>query len=157
MLTERGVIEELLARKLIDTSALVDGAITVTDSSRRNHNHRVTVTSGPSYFLKQGVEAERIATLTREAALYRAIHTREEARAVSALTPQFYDFDSDKALLILQHVADARTMWDLYTEKGGFRSDIASATGRALADVHSLKPSTDWGEAGAVAPRPWVL
>jgi aminoglycoside phosphotransferase (APT) family kinase protein len=157
LLTEGGIIQELRARELIGTAALVDGDIRVTNASRRNHNFCATTARGPSYFLKQGVDEERAATLAREAALYRAIHAQDEARPVSVYLPAFYDFDSEKAILILEQLTAFQTLRELHSVKGRFRTDVASALGRALSALHSVRQMPECSATAAGLPPPWIL
>lgn len=139
MLTQRQVVPYLLERGLIDPSSIVNGDLTIAEVSRRNHNFKVVRARGPSYLLKQGITPDTAATVAREAAIYELFNNdrRLKQRDLSRYLPQFYNYDFQERILVLELVRDAEDFRKYHIRRRRFSTRLASMTGQVLAEFHS--------------------
>src|SRR5579884_3509285 len=105
MLTQNDVVPYLMQRKLLSAEAIVDGNLSIVDASRRNRNFKVASEQGPCLLLKQGVGAERMATISNEATVYQNLLAKE---GLGRYLPSFYGYDPEEAVLILELLPDAQ-------------------------------------------------
>lgn len=65
MLADTEIVPYLIGQGLLSARSVVAGDVVLTIVSRRNRSCKVTCAEGPSYFVKQGVDDERRATVAR--------------------------------------------------------------------------------------------
>jgi aminoglycoside phosphotransferase (APT) family kinase protein len=147
MLSERQVVDFLLAKGLLPAETVVDGDLAIYDASRRNRNFKVMSGSGPSFLVKQGVGAEGRATLANEAGVYQALAAG--AGRVGRYLPTLHAHDPDHGMLVLELIASARSLAE-HQSRGRFSTSVAANVGRALGSLH--------GESAGVpeAERPYA-
>jgi aminoglycoside phosphotransferase (APT) family kinase protein len=133
MLSEREVVDFLMANGLLEPRTVVDGDIAVFDASRRNRNFRVISRSGPSYLVKQAATADGGDTLANEAALYQALAAN--GNGLRRYLPAFHGYDPSHSLLVLELVQDGRSLAE-HQARGRFSAGVAKAVGRALGALH---------------------
>jgi thiamine kinase-like enzyme len=146
MLNELEVVSYLLERGLLRQKDFVNGNVAVVNTSRRNHNFQVLSPSG-SYQLKQAVGPDRVATISREAALYQALHSEHGAARVARYLPKFRGYDSEQSLLILEFVHDVETIRERQERAGTAPASAADEVAEALAALHSaqgVNVAQDW-------------
>ncbi|MES1245756.1 MAG: phosphotransferase [Acidobacteriota bacterium] len=119
----------------------------------RNQSYRLSVQGGASLFAKLGYDADRAATVAREAALYRLLL---QARTDVPLAP-FRGYDPVLHLLGVGWV-EGRTLEDAL-RRGGPRAGAGRALGRALVALHQVPPSAAAEALGVNNPgsAPWIL
>jgi aminoglycoside phosphotransferase (APT) family kinase protein len=164
MLTQEEFALYLLQRGLVTPAVIGAGDLEVQDASRRHRSFKVISERGPSYLLKQGVDAERTAALAHEAAVYRllqpdtgdiGLEARPERRGtgqagepkpppdspVSPLRtylPRCYGYDSDEHLLVLELLPGAESLHEYHARRGRCPTRLAAQIGRALGLLHRL-------------------
>jgi hypothetical protein len=161
MLTQRDIAPYLLRRNLIDPASIVQGDLTVLDASRRNRNFKVLSFRGPSYLLKQGISPDRVTTIGREAATYQFMHGGRQTQTVGLTDyiPQFYSYDLQERVLILELVREAEDFRQHHARRGRFSTTLAATMGKALATLHNVPLLGDRSQEGLLFADqiPWVL
>jgi hypothetical protein len=160
VLTQRNVAAYLLRRNLIHSASIIAGDLTVLDVSRRNCNFKVISTHGPSYLLKQGISPDRDATIVHEGAVYRLFHRHSGSQwvGICRYVPQFYVYDEQERVLVLELIRDAEDLYEHHARTGRFASSIASTMGVALAALHCKSPAHITKEELFLLNRvPWVF
>jgi aminoglycoside phosphotransferase (APT) family kinase protein len=157
MLSQRQVVPYLLQRNLLSPAHIVAGDVVVTDISRRHHNYKVTVGRSAGYVIKQGIGHDRIAALTREAAIYTLLAggTTELGRYL----PHCYTYDAEEHVLVLELVGGAQNLRE-YHQRGHFAPSLARKLGTALGTLHHLTqavPTGSTAERDVAAQPPWIL
>ena len=135
MLSQHDVVPYLLSRGLISSRCVVDGNVAILDNSRRNRNYRIISADG-CHLLKQAVGADRIETLSREAAIYQQLFSSNQKNGIAAYLPRFCAYDSEQHVLILELIQDAETLRDQQQRLGRVSSHSAKKAADALAALH---------------------
>ena len=135
MLSQHEVVPYLLARGLLTSQSVVEGDVAVEDVSRRNRNFLVASPSG-RYLLKQAVGPDRVQTISREAAFYRAVFEKENG--FSRYLPKFYLYDKEQDILIIESLENAETLREQQTRTGRSSSRVAEELAEALAALHQM-------------------
>jgi hypothetical protein len=133
MLDQSQTAHYLLSLGLVEPSAVVDGGLTVLDTSRRNRVFIVATRSGPTYAVKQAGPRSRL-TLENEATVLRGL---AKAPQLAGQVPTVVHQDPKLALLVLRSVGGARD-WSEHHSAGRFPHAPARALGRSLAALHGL-------------------
>lgn len=158
MLTQSQIARYLLGRDLISTASLVGSDFVVTEASCRNRNFRAGSSTGPSYFLKQGVGSEATRTVAHEARVYRFLNESPEAKRFLPSVPPFVQYDAEGKVLILESLREARDLREHVYQTGRFPISAASALGRALSRLHLISASDATARAFGMEERlPWIL
>ena len=157
------VLHELLRRGLLQKSELLDGGITVADSTSRHRNALVMRRARPGYFVKEAVPTQpmSVQTLMREAATYALVQQPDSALApLAPLMPKFHVWDPTQRLLVLELLPGAENVGAHVRRTNTFSPEIAAQFGRALATYHSRTAGTiSAATYGHIFPRtvPWAL
>jgi len=138
MLSLEGVISFLLARGLIHERRIVDGDILVLNASRRNLNFKVVSERSPGYLIKQGVGADKIPTVAREAAVYQFFGSHPLFQPLSSFLPHCYSYDPEECTLVLELVEESQSLAEYHRRHRGFPIRHGSALGEALGTLHRL-------------------
>src|SRR5215467_1981421 len=117
MLTQREVVPYMIQHKLVSVDSFVDGDLVVEDASRRNRNFKVISERAPSYFLKQGINPEELATVKNEAILYEFFWSDKALDELRHYLPQFYMYDSSEHLLVLEFLRDSQDLQGYYIHR----------------------------------------
>jgi hypothetical protein len=75
MLTQRAAALYLLERGFVSAESIVESDLVIADASRRNRNFKVISERDTCYLLKQGITADGIETIAREAAVYQRLQS----------------------------------------------------------------------------------
>jgi|HubBroStandDraft_6_1064221.scaffolds.fasta_scaffold04202_5 thiamine kinase-like enzyme len=135
MLSQREVVPYLLSRGLLTSQSIVEGDLVVDDVSRRNHNFLVASPSG-RYLLKQAAGPDRLQTISREAAFYKAVSEKESE--FSHYVPKFYLYDKERGILIIESLENAETLREQQMRTGRASSRVAEELAEALAAFHQF-------------------
>lgn len=135
MLSQHEVVPYLLARGLLTSQSVVEGELIVDDVSRRNHNFLVASPSG-RYLLKQAAGPERVQTISREVAFYKAVSEKENG--FSRYLPRFYLYDEDRHILVIESLENAETLREQQMRTGRSSSRVAEELADALAALHQI-------------------
>jgi aminoglycoside phosphotransferase (APT) family kinase protein len=186
MLTPEEVVPYLLQRRLVPPEVIDGGHLVVRDAFSRHRSFEVISEHGPSYLLKQGIDAEREAALAHEAAVYRLLRPESGDTGVEAgpktrdagqvgkpaprpglsgsplcvYLPRCYGYDADEHLLILELLPGAENLREYHARRGRFSTRLAAQIGRALGILHGLPAAvmTRVATSPRFAPQPpWVL
>jgi aminoglycoside phosphotransferase (APT) family kinase protein len=133
MLSEREVVDRLMATGLLSPATIVAGDLAIHDASRRNRNFKVVSERGPSFLVKQGFGAEGRATVANEAAVYQVLAAR--APDLGRYVPRFYGHDPEQAMIVLELVESAHSLTE-HQARGRFSQQVARSVGRALGALH---------------------
>jgi len=161
----------LLDRRHIHPDAVVDGGLTMVDTSRRNHNVMVKAEPAVRLFVKQGhsdplsVQSPPYWTgsgsLAHEAVVYSLLGSlpRQGSRGeISAALPRCHGFDAGHDLLILESLPDALDLTSYHTRTGRFPATVGGQLGAALADLHKRATEAAQRRPADFPGRiPWVL
>ena len=145
---DREVIAYLLERGLLQPEHIVDGTLRAWNVSRRNRNYRIVWKNGPGLVLKQAEGASRIATLAREAAVYRFFQSAENSAALAQYLPSFHFYDDENHVLVLPVIPGSESMTLYHGRRGRLSVILAGALGEALAALHTVSragPPPDLG------------
>lgn len=157
------VVHELLRRGLLDKSEIVDGDVTVADSTSRHRNALVMRRGRPGYFVKEAVPTQpmSVETLMREAATYALVQQADSVLAtLASIMPRFHVWDPRQRLLVLELLPDAENVGAHVRRTNTFSPDIAAQFGKALATYHSRTAGTITAAThGSMFPGmiPWAL
>ena len=157
---EREVVLYLLRSNLINSQAIVEGNISVVNTSRRNRNFKVISEQGPCYLVKQGINPEGIATVAHEAAVYRLLQADTGNGGLNRYVPRFYNYNPQENILILELLRDALTLRTYHMQRGRSSTAHAKVLGKALATLHCLRQravSVNEENHNLSRNPPWVL
>jgi hypothetical protein len=159
----------LLDQRHIHPDAVVDGGLTIVDTSRRNHNALVSAEPAVGLFVKQGhSDPVQPATgwtgsgsLAHEAAVYSLLGSlprHGRSGAVRAALPRCYGFDTGRGLLVLEALPDALDLISYQTRAGRFPVTMGSRLGIVLADLHDCATAAARRRPADFPGRvPWAL
>jgi Ser/Thr protein kinase RdoA (MazF antagonist) len=133
MLEQSDIAHYLLSLGLVKPRAVVEEALTVVDTSRRNCVFLAATREGPTYVVKQA-SPQGTRTLEHEAAVLGAL---ADAKELAMQVPKVMHYESDTGRLVLRTAAHARD-WNEHHGAGRFPRTLAAALGRALANLHRL-------------------
>jgi aminoglycoside phosphotransferase (APT) family kinase protein len=144
----------LLDRKLLSTSAVVDGRLRVVDASRLNRVFVVTAEHGRCFVLKCASETGGTG-VAREAAVLERLWSVDTSSELAMCLPALVDYDSTESVLILEAARDARDL-RRHHARGRFSCALARKAGRALALVHAIPPAALNGLQNPADPTSWM-
>ncbi len=154
-------LPRLLEWGLIDEARAAAGGLEASRVSRRNLNLRVTGRGGGGFLIKQpdpGVP-DSVATLRAEGRFYAFCQREPRAAAVAELLVRLRHHQSEDAVLVLELLPGARTLWRKCRDAASaFPLEPVRALGRALGTVHAtfrlpeLAGNPRLGELGEDAP-----
>ena len=163
--TSAEIIEYLLDERLITTRDIVDGDVRAVPVGGRNRNVRVVSANGRSYFVKQAEPGDATAaeTVAREAAFYERVRDDDAWTGLRDVVPRCLAFDSRRALLTLELIADACNAHELDDIDGPTAFPrIGALLGAALAACHAAPSRATNATARDAAVEhdlgpPWIL
>jgi len=135
MAKQHEVITHLLRRGLLTTEQIVAGDIELNNASRRHANVTVTISNGPSYFVKLGLDAEKRSALANEASVYRVFAGMPE-RSLRDFTPALVHYDEEHAILVLELVEGARNFRQVHAGGSLPSPGTHAMLGESLALLH---------------------
>lgn len=159
----RRVVHYMVQRGLTGEHTLLDGDLTLVEASRRNANLKVMQLLGPSYLLKQGVDADTRQTVAHEAAMYVYIAALPENCELRRYFVHCQAYEVAEHILILELLPEARSLNEEQATSGRFSRHLAGDLGRALAACHSAPcPCAELPQERAVSIQfplelPWAL
>jgi hypothetical protein len=159
-LSEAGIVRYMLDQGLLRRSDIAAGHLLVVPASRQHRNFLVRSGEAETgWFVKQpGANGPmEHAGISREAAFYWLVSTRDPFRAMGDLVPSYVQYDPLRPILVLDAARGTPPHRRQSLDKG-FPPAIGEAVGRALAAVHQIARE-DAGEAATLIPEepPWVL
>jgi thiamine kinase-like enzyme len=155
MLHRAQLIPYLLERSLITAESVVAGHVSIENASRRNQNFAVVCRDGPVYFIKQGIDIDRIRSVTHEARVYQALSVDPDiSRLCGQFLIRYVDHDDSQGALILEFLPDARNLKDHHQRVGRFSRKAGALLGEALKSFHSLPKGVT---PSAELHKPWIL
>jgi hypothetical protein len=159
VLAHAEVARYLLRRDLLRPSSIVDDGLEVVEVSRRNLAFRVTTSEGPCYFLKQGIDPDRSATVAHEAMVYRMFGSCDDADGLRRHVPGYVDFDAQRALLVLELLRPCEDFSRYQARTGRCAVTLGRRFGVALSALH--RQGTRAAKRSAAGSfhgrRPWAL
>ena len=129
----------LLAQKLIDKSAIIDGELKITNAARRNRNLLVEEQRSGGYLLKQQDDLdEGYGTLQNEAAFYTYCLKHLPDRRLKDFLPEFVCFDAERNVLVLRLLRHVKDLWQHYRnyDNDHFPIEVPRNLGEGLALLH---------------------
>lgn len=102
------MIEFLVSQSLLDQADIVDGNLRVLGESRRNLNFKITTDRQKHYLVKQGVGAERSATLKSEAVFLRGAWSDESFVQLRKHLPRMRAWDRLRRILVVDLLPDSQ-------------------------------------------------
>lgn len=162
LLTSHNIAYYLIEHGLIGFADIVNGDLTIAETTRRNRNFRVFRKGGQSYFVKQiqGWTPQAIATLQCEAACYSLAQSDPKFAGLAALMPAYRLYDSTRQALVTELLPEAEDLSEYHRRLGRFPADIALSLGRSLGAYHrntAVAPSDGPHAAFFRKQMPWIL
>lgn len=155
--TPYDVVSYLLKRRLLRPEHVVEADFVIRDLTRRNKNHKVTATGGPSYLVKQSMDPRNVATLVNEA---RVCHLLSSAGTLVLRdsVPRCRDYDAEGGILVLEAAPDGRSLAACHAETGRIPLLLARSLGKVLAAVHRAIRALEPAHAADLPyHRPWLF
>jgi aminoglycoside phosphotransferase (APT) family kinase protein len=137
MISPQGIARYLLRRKLLRGGENFAAGFSIANASRRNHVLRVMHNRSTSYLIKQGIDAERIRTIEREASVYQALGGSTK---LSPYLPGYYGYDPGHQILILGLFTGTQDLRSYHESRARPPAFIGAMLGEALAEIHSYRP-----------------
>ena len=162
MITLSEIPSFLLAKDLIQERSIVEGDLSISEASRRNHNIVVVREHGASYFLKEGVDQERSATLINEGKFYEFLQSipNLQNKGYDRYLPKFYGYDTYHRILILEYLPGGQNLREYQLQHRYLPLYLARVLGDALGVIHSVTNVVqfqgNFWENSLVGP-PWIL
>jgi aminoglycoside phosphotransferase (APT) family kinase protein len=141
------VVRYLLDRGLLEVTSIVDGDLVVLDATRRNRNIKVFRSEGPSYLVKQGIDADGRATVAHEAAVYDLLGRSPERNGLARHLPRVFEFEPETGTLVLELFDRASDLRAHHARLARFPVGLGADLGRGLAHLHRIP----LGGAGSIA------
>lgn len=141
MLSVDDVAPFLLERRLLEERPIVAGDVLVVQVPRRNHNFKVISERGAGYFLKQGLGADRIRSVTHEAHVYRWFESLPTFRILERFLPTCCLYDSKECTLVLALVEGSQSLDEYHRRRRRLPRALGSVLGEALGSLHHLTRS----------------
>jgi aminoglycoside phosphotransferase (APT) family kinase protein len=154
MLEKRDVVAYLLRRRLLSARAVVENALTIQETPRRNRNFIVIHGDGSGYFLKQGDRTGGVGSIAHEATMYRLLQSAAATRNAGQVLPRSIEYDSEARVLTLEYVSGARNLRQYHERLGRYPKRFGRRLGVLLGLLHR---HTDAASDCVVHPAPWVL
>jgi aminoglycoside phosphotransferase (APT) family kinase protein len=147
ILTTRNLPTYLLSRGLISHDSVVDGDLTITDSSHRNRAFRVRRGAQPGYFVKQvrQWDAASISYWESEVGCYQRL-------SGNAIIPWHYATDFESRVLVLDLLADSETLSEYHKRFASVSALVGRKQGSVLSELHRTTQGAE--EPGRI---PWIL
>lgn len=139
-LSESAAVHYLLERGLLTPTAIVEGNLTVADSSRRNRNLQVLSDRPPSYLLKQAAPGGGGDILAREAAVYERLNRPAEGAPMAPFLPRCYGHDPEAGILVIDLIRDGENLVRYHERLGRCPAPAGRAMGLVLGRLHSRVP-----------------
>jgi hypothetical protein len=136
MLDQAHVIPYLLERELVGADQVVDGQVTVAESSRRNRSFQVVCDRGASLLVKCGTGPSGRATVAHEARVYRALHGLPAGAGLGQFIQRFYAYDPDRQVLVVELLSPAEDAREYHARRKSFPEAAAAQFGNALSTLH---------------------
>ncbi|AMY09268.1 Phosphotransferase enzyme family protein [Luteitalea pratensis] len=139
------VVHELIRRGLMQKSEIIDGGLTVADSTSRHRNSLVMRKAGAGYFVKEAVPTQpmSVQTLMREAATYALVQQANGTLApLAAMMPRCHVWDPVQRLLVLELLPGAENLAAHARRTNRFSETLAAQFGCALATYHGRAAGT---------------
>lgn len=137
-LTAYNLPHYLISKGVITAESLVNADFVLTEVGRRNRNFKIIRRRQPGLFVKQvkSTEAQAIATLHREALLYRAVGSNP-AYVGATMVPKFVDYDERRRVLIVNLAENSESLAERHFREGTYREDSAKLLGEGMARIHT--------------------
>jgi hypothetical protein len=146
------VVPYLVETGLLAEEVIADGGIMVDAVPRRHQNLRVTLPAGArGFFVKQAdvLAVGAHESVAAEGRFYVGVPNRP---ALARIVPSLLRYDEDRRVVVLEQLADHRTVRELIVAEGPLRfpTRMWRQMGELLAVVHAAAP-------GERARVPWIL
>ncbi|MGD1836999.1 MAG: phosphotransferase [Nitrososphaeraceae archaeon] len=128
----------MIKNGFISIRSFVDGDILIKERSRRNLNFQV-ISRERSYLVKQGLDKERINTISNEAIVYDFFHRNIKIREkMEVLIPRLYKYDPKQNILVIELVKDGKNLQEYYLSTSRLSLKHAETIGKILGTLHNL-------------------
>ncbi|HEX3393775.1 MAG TPA: phosphotransferase [Acidimicrobiales bacterium] len=156
MLADAEIVPYLIEQGLVSARSVVAGDVVLTTVSRRNRSCKVTCAEGPSYFVKQGVDDERRATVAREAAVHRHL---ERDPTMAGYLPEVYLVDDDSSVFVSELCGAGEDVREGQVRSSRFSLLQPRSLGQALARLGDVRATAELRTVLGAGPAwsPWVL
>jgi hypothetical protein len=149
----------MLGEKLISPERVVDCDLRVTEASCRNRNFMVLSERGPSYILKQGINADGVETIAHESRIYRFLQDVPGSEEFQRFLPRFVKYDASRKILVLELLREAQDFHEYHIRNVRFSVSLSAMLGKALSALHRITAQalTDSPASAQKKRTPWAL
>jgi thiamine kinase-like enzyme len=143
ILNTKNVAHYLMERGLVTRASLVDGDLSIVETTRRNKNYKIIRRKSPAYFVKQVQkwDAQAIASLRCESSCYWLASNDPDFAALAPLLPPYFDFDVAANILVLGLLPGSESLTDFHRRRGEFPLETAGELAKILATCHAQIPA----------------
>jgi hypothetical protein len=139
MLSRRDAVHHLLRLGLLQRSDLVDGSVTASEYTGRNHLVRVEIGRDRGFVVKQPrvLGTPDAATMWTEAAVFWLSANEPAFAALAPYLPRYHHYDERNALLTTELIVPARSLYELLSAPvPSVRAETLATLGRVFAHLH---------------------
>ncbi|MDX1911951.1 MAG: phosphotransferase [Saprospiraceae bacterium] len=137
-LTIKNVGTFLMEKGLLSPKSIVDGDFMVTQSQNRNAIFRIHIRNGKSLFVKQLVsfDPQNSYFLQKDATCLWLIKNEKTFKSLSEFVPQYYGYDPEKQVLIVEYIPEAKNMEEIYQERKLLPPELLQQVAKILSAYH---------------------
>lgn len=137
-LTIKNISAFLLEKGLLEPRSFVDGNFMVTQAQNRNAIFKIHIQGGKSLFVKQLVNFDPQNTyfLQKDATCLWLIKNEAVFKKLSPLVPEYYGYDPEKQVLIVEYLPEARNLEEVYQAQKGLSPELYEQVAAILATYH---------------------
>jgi hypothetical protein len=159
MLAQSQITHYLLGQNLLSPERVIDCDLRVTEASSRNRNFIALSERGPSYLLKQGINADGVETIAHESRIYRFLQDVPGSEELQRFLPRFVKYDASRKILVLELLREAQNFHEYHIRNVGFSVSLSAMLGKALSLLHhtTAQALTDSLASAQEKHTPWAL
>ena len=137
-LTIKNISAFLLEKGLLKPKSVVDGDFMVTQTQNRNAIFKIHIKNNKSLFVKQLVNFDPQNTyfLQKDATCLWLIKNEKTFAALSQYVPEYYGYDPEKQVLIVEYLPEAKNLEEVYQAQNGFSPALLKQAAKILSSFH---------------------
>jgi 5-methylthioribose kinase len=137
-LTLKNISAFLMEKGLLKPKTVVDGDFVVTQSQNRNAIFRILCKQDKSLFVKQLVsfDPQNCYYLQKDATCLWLIKNEKAFQALSQYVPEYYGYDPEKQVLIVEYIPEAKDLEELYQTNKKLDEGLLDQLAKILSSFH---------------------
>ncbi len=137
-LTIKNISAFLMEKGLLKAQSVVDGDYMVTQTQNRNAIFKIHLRNAKSLFVKQLVSFDQQNTyfLQKDATCLWLIKNEEAYRELAQYVPEYYGYDPEKQVLIVEYLPEAKNLEEVYQLNKQLSPEVLEQVAKILASYH---------------------